>query len=124
VPIQYSVGDRIRIVAIAHDRFTSLRRASKSPRCRSGERRKSLPPSSRSISSAGMEVRPVDARDAGEIERGVAALARTSNSGLSRHGGVREELATGVGRVLINAQIAACTEFADCEEFRFQFTKL
>jgi putative tryptophan/tyrosine transport system substrate-binding protein len=32
--------------------------------------------------SAGMEVRPVDARDAGEIERGVAALARTSNSGL------------------------------------------
>jgi hypothetical protein len=41
-----------------------------------------------------------------------------------RHGGVREELATGVGRVLINAQIAACTEFADCEEFRFQFTKL
>jgi hypothetical protein len=71
-----------------------------------------------------MEVRPVDARDAGEIERGVAALARTSNSGLSRHGGVREELATGVGRVLINAQIAACTEFADCEEFRFQFTKL
>jgi putative ABC transport system substrate-binding protein len=32
--------------------------------------------------SAGMEVRPVDARDAGEIERGVATLARTSNSGL------------------------------------------
>jgi ABC-type uncharacterized transport system substrate-binding protein len=32
--------------------------------------------------SAGMEVRPVDARDAGEIERGVAALPRTSNSGL------------------------------------------
>jgi putative tryptophan/tyrosine transport system substrate-binding protein len=32
--------------------------------------------------SAGMEVRAVDARDAGEIERGVAALARTSNSGL------------------------------------------
>jgi putative tryptophan/tyrosine transport system substrate-binding protein len=32
--------------------------------------------------SAGMEVRPVDARDAGEIERGVAALARSSNSGL------------------------------------------
>jgi putative ABC transport system substrate-binding protein len=32
--------------------------------------------------SAGMEVRPVDARDAGEIERGVAALARVSNGGL------------------------------------------
>ena len=32
--------------------------------------------------SAGMEVRPVDAREAGEIERGVAALARASNGGL------------------------------------------
>jgi len=32
--------------------------------------------------SAGMEVRPVDVRDAGGIERGVAALARASNGGL------------------------------------------
>src|SRR5262245_6669340 len=32
--------------------------------------------------SAGMEIRAVDARDAGEIERGVAALARASNGGL------------------------------------------
>jgi putative tryptophan/tyrosine transport system substrate-binding protein len=32
--------------------------------------------------SAGMEVRPVDVRDAGEIERGVEALARSSNGGL------------------------------------------
>ena len=29
-----------------------------------------------------MEVRPVDAREAGEIEREVAALARASNGGL------------------------------------------
>jgi putative ABC transport system substrate-binding protein len=32
--------------------------------------------------SAGMEVRPIDARDAGEIERGVTALARDPNGGL------------------------------------------
>jgi len=32
--------------------------------------------------SAGMEVRTVDVRDAGEIERGIAALARASNGGL------------------------------------------
>ena len=32
--------------------------------------------------SAGMEVRTVDVRDAREIERGIAALARASNGGL------------------------------------------
>jgi putative tryptophan/tyrosine transport system substrate-binding protein len=32
--------------------------------------------------SAGMEVRPIDARDAGEIERGVTGLARDPNGGL------------------------------------------
>ena len=32
--------------------------------------------------SAGMEVRTVDVRDAGEIERGIAALARASHGGL------------------------------------------
>jgi putative ABC transport system substrate-binding protein len=32
--------------------------------------------------SVGMEVRPVDVRDAAEIERGVEALARSSNGGL------------------------------------------
>jgi putative tryptophan/tyrosine transport system substrate-binding protein len=32
--------------------------------------------------SAGMEVRPIDARDAGEIERGVTALTRDPNGGL------------------------------------------
>jgi hypothetical protein len=37
--------------------------------------------------SLGVEVSPIIARDAGEIERGVAAFARTPNSGLIVTGG-------------------------------------